>query len=152
DGDAFCDSGEKCEMTLLVTNAGSKPLTDVTLYLATEDSDVQCVSKPAVFVGNIPAGAKIDTANIGGQRRPFEYTIQATTQTTQASSPPRADWTLNIAAREALGTKSKVNFATVLDLDLPTGAPITRVNGPDGLPGTGDDGLIAENFDTDHDG
>jgi hypothetical protein len=152
DGDAFCDSGEDCEMTLVVTNAGTKTLTDVTLYLATEDSDVQCVKKPSVFVGTIPAGGKIDTANIGGQRRPFEYTIQATTQTTQASNPPHADWTLNIAAREALGTKSKVNFSTLLDLDLPTGATITRVNGPDGLPGTSDDGLIAENFDVDHDG
>jgi hypothetical protein len=152
DHDAFCDSGEDCEMTLVVSNNGTQTLHNVTLYLATEDSDVQCVKKPSVFVGTIPAGGTIDTSNIGGQRVPFEYVIQATTQTTQAANPAHADWTLNISAKEALGTKSKVNFSTVLDLDLPTGATITKVPGPDGIPGTSDDGLIFENFDIDHDG
>ena len=152
DGDAFCDTGEKCEMTVVVTNAGSTALTDVTLYLATSDSDIQCVTKPSIFIGNLAAGARVDTANIGGQRRVFEYTVSSTTETTVAATPAKADWTLNVTAREALGTASKLSFQTLLDLDLPVGSPITLVNGPDGLPGTSDDGTLFENFDVDRDG
>ena len=152
DGDAFCDTGEKCEMTMVVANNGTTPLHDVILYLATSDTDVQCVTKPSVLIGTIPAGGKVDTSNIGGQRRAFEYTLSASTQTTIAAQPAKADWTLNIASQEALGTKSKVAFQTLLDLDLPVGTPVTRVLGPDGLPNTGDDGQIVENFDIDRDG
>ena len=152
DGDAFCDTGEKCEMTVVVANAGTQNLTDVTLYLATSDTDVLCVTKPSIVVGSLPAGGRVDTANIGGQRRVFEYTISPATNTTIASQPAKADWTLNVASREALGTKGKVNFQTLLDLDLPVGAPITRVLGPDGAPGTGDDGQIVETFDVDRNG
>jgi len=152
DHDAFCDTGEQCEMTLVVTNNGTKDLHDVVLYLATSDTDVQCVTKPAVTVGTIPAGGKVDTSNLSGQRRPFEYTISASTNTTVAAQPAKADWTVNITSKEALGTKSKVNFQTLLDLDLPTGASITRVLGPDGLPNTTDDGTIFETFDLDRNG
>jgi hypothetical protein len=147
DGDAFCDTGEKCEMTLVVSNGGPQNLTNVTLYLATADSDIQCVTKPSVVIGNLPAGQSVDTANIGGQRRPFEYTVSPLTQTTDASQPARGDWTLNITSREALGTKNKVDFQTLLDLDLPTGVTVTRVAGPDGMFGTGDDGQIFEDFE-----
>ena len=152
DGDVFCDTGEKCEMTLVVTNAGTQNLTDVTLYLATSDTDVQCVTKPAIAIGALPAGGRVDTSNIGGQRRFFEYTISSSTQTTVASQPAKADWTLNVTSKEALGTKSKVAFQTLLDLDLPVGSPVTRVLGPDGLPNTADDGQIVETFDVDRNG
>jgi hypothetical protein len=152
DGDAFCDTGEKCEMTVVVANAGGIPLTGVTLHLATADTDIQCVTKPSLAIGPLPAGGKVDTSNIGGQRLFFEYTVSPTTQTTSASSPAKADWTLNVTAREAIGTASKVAFQTLLDLDLPVGAPLTRVAGPDGIFGNADDGLVFENFDIDRNG
>jgi hypothetical protein len=151
DGDAFCDTGEKCEMTLVVANAGGPDLTDVTLHLATSDADIQCVTRPSLAIGTLAAGAKVDTADVGGQRLFFEYTVSPTTETTVASDPAKADWTLNVTAREALGTSSKVAFQTLLDLDLPIGAPLTRVAGPDNLFGTLDDGQVFENFDVDRD-
>ncbi|HZM70317.1 MAG TPA: thrombospondin type 3 repeat-containing protein [Candidatus Cryosericum sp.] len=147
DGDAFCDTGEKCEMTVTISNGGPQNLTNVTLYLATADSDIQCVTKPSAVIGNLPAGQSVDTANIGGQRRAFEYTVSPLTNTTDASQPARGNWTLNITSREALGTKNKVDFQTLLDLDLPVGAMITPVAGVDGTFGTGDDGIIFEDFE-----
>ncbi|MEK7423307.1 MAG: thrombospondin type 3 repeat-containing protein, partial [Actinomycetota bacterium] len=81
DGDAFCDTGEKCEMTMSVRNAGPIGLSDVTLYAATSDADIQCVSRPSVRVGDLPVGARVDTANIGGKRRSFEFTVSQGTQT-----------------------------------------------------------------------
>jgi Thrombospondin type 3 repeat len=152
DGDAFCDTGEQCQMTLVLSNAGNKDLTDVTIYLATSDADIACVTRPSILIGNLPAGGTVDTANIGGQRRYFEYTVSASTQTVTPATPAVADWTLNISSREALGTKNKVNFETLLDLNLPTGVTITKVPGPDGFPGTGDDGNWFEDFDHDRDG
>jgi hypothetical protein len=147
DGDAFCDTGEKCEMTVVIANGGPQSLTNLTLYLATSDADVQCVTKPSVLVGSLAAGASVDTANIGGQRRAFEFTISPSTQTTDPAQPSRADWTLNITSSEALGTKNKVAFQSLLDLDLPVGATITKVVGPDCQAGTADDGLIFEDFE-----
>jgi hypothetical protein len=152
DGDAFCDTGEQCQMTMVLTNAGNKDLTDVTIYLATSDADIACVTRPSILIGNLPAGGTVDTANIGGQRRYFEYTVSSSTQTVTPATPAVADWTLNIVSREALGTKNKVNFETLLDLNLPTGVTITKVAGPDGIAGTADDGNWFENFDVDRDG
>jgi hypothetical protein len=148
DHDAFCDSGEKCEMTMSVRNSGPLALSDVTLYIATNDSDIQCVSKPSVKVGNLAVGARVDTANIGGQRRPFEFTVGSGTNTTIAADPAKGDWTLNITSREALGTARKVGFQILLDLDLPTGVTLTPVPSPRaGIPA----GTVFEDFDVDAD-
>ncbi|HEV8700085.1 MAG TPA: thrombospondin type 3 repeat-containing protein [Candidatus Polarisedimenticolia bacterium] len=150
DHDAFCDSGEKCEMTMAVRNAGPIPLSDVTLYVATADKgDIQCVSKPSVKVGNLAVGERVDTANIGGQRRPFEFTVSASTQTVVAANPAKGDFTLNITSREALGTARKVGFQILLDLDLPTGVTLTKVPAP--RPGMAA-GTVFEDFDLDTDG
>jgi subtilase family protein/thrombospondin type 3 repeat protein len=151
DGDVFCDTGEKCEMTLKVRNAGPVNLTDVTFHLATPDSDIACVSKPSVLIGSFPAGALVDTANIGGQRRPFEYTVSQTTNTIDPAIPQKADFVLNLTSREALGTSRKVDFQTLLDLDLPSGVNPIKVVGPDGTPNTPDDGQAFEDFDQDRD-
>ena len=149
DHDAFCDSGEKCEMTMSVKNNGPIALSDVTLYIATNDTDVQCVSKPSVKVGSLAVGARVDTANIGGLRRPFEFTVPSTTQTTVAADPAKGDFTLNITSREALGTARKTGFQVLLDLDLPTGVTLTPVPSPrTGKPA----GMVFEDFDLDADG
>ncbi|HXH29037.1 MAG TPA: thrombospondin type 3 repeat-containing protein, partial [Candidatus Polarisedimenticolia bacterium] len=152
DGDAFCDTGEDCEMTIVVTNPGPIALTDVTLYLSSSDSDIECITKPSVKIGNLPVGGRVDTSDIGGQRRPFEYTVSGSTQTTVPAEPAKGDFNLNVTAREALGTRSKIGFQTLLDLDLPVGAAITRVIGPDNVRNTADDGTLYEGFDQDRDG
>src|SRR5439155_1186044 len=46
----------------------------------------------------------------------------------------------------------RVAIDTLLDLDLPSGGIPAYVAGPDGIAGTSDDGLIAENFETERDG
>ncbi|MFQ5876510.1 MAG: S8 family serine peptidase [Acidobacteriota bacterium] len=152
DGDIFCDAGEQCEMTLIVSNAGPTDLTDVTLHLGTSDADIECITKPSVFIGDLPVGAKVDTADISGARRPFEFTVSALTETINASEPALGDFTLGLTSQEALGTANRATVRTLLDLDLPAGAQPTLVPGPDGIPGTADDGLIVENFDVDRDG
>src|SRR5207249_2231997 len=83
------------------------------------------------------------------QRRPFEYTVSQTTQTTVAADPATGDFTLNLTSREALGTAKQVGFHTLLDLDTPTGVVVTPV--PGGHPGhipPIPDGTIFEDFDT----
>jgi hypothetical protein len=146
--DPFCDAGERCEMTVVVKNGGPVSLTDATFYLATGDSDVQCVTKPAVSIGNLAAGATVDTANIGGQRRPFEFVASQSVQST-ASEQAKGEFTLNMTSREAIGTSSRVGVTILMDLDLPIGAQVTKIKGPDNTTGTSDDGWLVENFDTD---
>ncbi len=152
DHDVFCDTGEDCEMTMVLVNAGPVNLTSVTLNLATSDPDIQCLTKGSVQIGDLPVGGRVDTANIGGQRRPFRYTVSQTTQTTVPADPAKGEFTLSQTSREALGTRSKIGITTLLDLDLPTGVVITKIPGPDGAPNTADDGLFFENFDNDRDG
>jgi hypothetical protein len=152
DHDVFCDTGEDCEMTVVVQNASSTNLSDVTLYLSSADSDIACISKPSVRIGTLAAGASVDTANVGGQRLPFEFSVSQTTQTTVAASPAKGDFNIGLTSREALGTRGKVPVQILLDLDLPTGVPIAKIVGPDGLPNTADDGLLFENFEKDNDG
>ncbi len=149
--DPFCDTGERCEMTVVVKNGGPVSLTDATLYLATGDSDVQCVTKPAVAIGSLPVGGTVDTANIGGQRRPFEFVASQTLQSTP-NVQAKGEFTLNMSSREAIGTSSRVGVTILMDLDLPIGAVVNKIVGPDGQTGTSDDGWLVENFDTDLDG
>ncbi len=148
DTDPFCDTGETCRMTLQLANGGSISLTDASIFLATSDPDIECVTKPSIFLGDFPAGSRIDTADIGGAARFFEYVVSQTTQTVDTATPARGSFVLNLVAREALGNSTKLSFDTLLDLDIPVGVSVTRVAGPDGLPGTADDGLLFEDFDT----
>src|SRR5207247_531905 len=152
DSDAFCDSGEKCRMTIAVRNAGPFPLTDVTLFLATDDSDIQCVSKPSMVVGSLPVGVTLDTSTLPGGLGYFEYTVSASTQTTSAANPATGNFTLSLSSREARGTTRKVGISTLLDLDLPSGAVVTPVPGrPSHVPPL-PNGTLFEDFDTDFDG
>ncbi|MGH3863045.1 thrombospondin type 3 repeat-containing protein, partial [Actinokineospora sp.] len=152
DLDVFCDTGERCEMTMTVFNASPINLTDVTLFLATSDSDIQCVTRSSVNIGTLAAGTKVNTANIGGQRRAFEFVMSPTSETTDAAQPLKGDFNLALISRESIGTRNKVGFQILLDLDLPEGVVVQRVLGPDGTGNTSDDGLLFENFDIDRDG
>jgi hypothetical protein len=149
DMDVFCDTGEQCEMTVIVANTSPINLTNVSLHLASADADIECITVPTVFVGDLPAGAKVNTSSVGGQRRPFRFTASQTVQTTVAADPAKGDFSISQTSREAAGTRTKVNFSILMDLDIPIGVAVTRVAGPDGIPGTADDGTIAENFDID---
>ncbi len=150
DLDVFCDAGEKCQMTLAVRNTGPMPLSDVTFYLASDDPDIQCVNKPSIVVGSLPVGVTVNTANIGGQRRFFEYTVSNTTQSTSTFTA-KGEFTLGLTSREALGTVRKVTIQTLLDIDLPVGANPVPVPGRPGHIPPIPDGTLFEDFDTDTD-
>jgi Thrombospondin type 3 repeat len=143
DHDSFCDTGEDCEMTMVLKNEGPFNLTDVTLSLSTLDSDIQCIKKGSIHLASFAAGQSIDTANVGGQRLAFEYVASTALQST-IQSPATGDFALALTSREALGTKSTIKVATRLDLDPAVGAG-KKVPGP--IQGT-----VFEDFDTERSG
>jgi hypothetical protein len=170
DGDAFCDTGETCEMTLTVFNNGPMSLTGTSFHLATVDTDIDCVTIPSVLIGDLPVGTRVDTACVGdgdpvtagcqapGVRRPFRFRVSANTQSLPAPPPAdqtkigesaKGDFSLNVTSREALGTNSATNIRIVLDANAPPPDQIVRVPSPGpGLP----TGTLFENFDIDRDG
>jgi subtilase family protein/thrombospondin type 3 repeat protein len=143
DHDNFCDTGEDCEMTLVVKNEGPLNLTDVTLSLSSPDSDIQCIKKGSIHLASFAAGQTIDTANVGGQRLAFEYVASTSLQAT-IQNPATGEFALALTSREALGTKSSIKITTRLDLDPAVGAG-KKVPGL--FPGT-----VFEDFDTERSG
>ncbi|HYV20824.1 MAG TPA: thrombospondin type 3 repeat-containing protein [Verrucomicrobiae bacterium] len=152
DGDPFADAGETARMSLVIRNAGNFDLTNATLVLGSSDPDVACITKSTILVPSLPAGATLDTATLGNPAGRFEYVISPTASTTNPANPAHADFFLSVVSAQVVGTTSPVNISTVIDLDLPSGGLPAKVLGPDGLPNTTDDGLIAENFETERDG
>ncbi|HEU4402165.1 MAG TPA: thrombospondin type 3 repeat-containing protein, partial [Candidatus Polarisedimenticolia bacterium] len=170
DGDAFCDDGETCEMTVALINGGPVDLHDVSLHLSSLDRDVECITGPTISIGNLAVGQRRDTGNLDGAglRKPFRFVSKRDTRTAPgAEDPPKGDFTLNLTSREAVGTKGKVDIRVLFDVDVPgtcSNAPttncgkntdcptggtcnqvaITRVPSPGaGFP----DGTIFEDFD-----
>jgi len=102
DLDAFCDTGETCEMTVALVNNGPLALNDVILHLATSDPDIACVQIASVDIGSLPVGGRVDTADVGAGhlRLPFRY---------QVSAPPTP---FPRPIRSAYGPRSKPRYAT----------------------------------------
>ncbi len=168
DGDAFCDTGETCEMTVTVFNNGPMSLTGASFHLATADPDIDCVTIPSVQIGDLPVGTKVDTACVGGTidssgvcqggvRRPFRFRVSANTQSlpapppadqTKIGDPAKGDFSLNVTSREALGTKTATDIQIVLDANAPPADQIVRDWPPLGLS----NGRLFETFDIDKDG
>jgi len=139
DLDPFCDTGEQCELTLKLRNLGPIDLHDVVLYLSSGDDDIECISKGAVMVGDLPAGAEVDTASLGGQRLPFRFTASLSAVTVGSGNPERGDFVLSLTSHEALGTRGKLSISVLMDLDFPVGVVVVPL--PD----------IMERFDNDRD-
>jgi hypothetical protein len=152
DGDPFADAGETARMSLVLRNASGFDLTNATLVLGTIDPDVACVTKSTILIPLFPDGATLDTATLGNPAGRFEYVISSTASTTNPASPSHADFLLSVVSNQVVGTTSPIPISTVIDLDLPSGGLPPKVLGPDNLPGTADDGLIVENFETERDG
>jgi hypothetical protein len=152
DGDIFADAGETARMSIIVKNTGTVTLTNATLILGSTDPDVACITKSTIQIPALAPGATIDTSSLGDPAGKFEYVISATASTTNPSNPAHADFFLSIVSSQVVGTQKPIPVSTLIDLDLPSGGLPPRALGPDGLPGTADDGIIAENFDTERDG
>ena len=152
DLDPFADAGETARMSLVIRNASNFDLTNATLTLGSIDPDIACVTKSTIFVSSLAAGATLDTLTLGQPAGEFEFVVSPTTSTTNASNPAKGDFFLSVVSPQAVGTTKPVPITMVLDLDLPSGGVPAKVVGPDGIPGTADDGLIFENFETERDG
>ena len=161
DHDIFIDGGERGRVYLTVTNLGSSDLHNVTFNLGTVDSDIACVTKPSISRSLFSAGSTLVLGSIGADKIAgtgddsgdyFELVAKSTVQSTSGANPATLDLILSLVSSEALGTESIVPVRVLADLDMPGGPPQVKVVGPDGLPGTADDGLIYENFETERDG
>jgi hypothetical protein len=152
DLDPFADAGETARMSLVLRNASPFDLSNATLVLGSVDPDVACITKSTILVPSFPAGATLDTATLGNPAGKFEYVISTTASTTNPANPARADFFLSVVSAQVVGTTTPVPISTVIDLDLPSGGLPAKVVGPDGLPNTSDDGIVAENFETERDG
>jgi Subtilase family/Thrombospondin type 3 repeat len=161
DHDAFPDSGERARLYVIVQNAGSFDLTNVTLTLNSSDPDIACITRPSIFRPLFRAGETLTLGSIGPDRIAgtaddsgdyFELVTKPTLQTISGSDPARLDMFLTLTSSEVLGTATQVAVRVLADLDLPPGAQQVRIDGPDGLPGTADDGTLIETFDRDVDG
>jgi hypothetical protein len=161
DRDGFIDAGERGRIYIEVTNDSQFDLTNVTFNLNTADPDVACVTVPSVRRASFPAGTTLILGTIGPDNIAgtaddtgdyFELVAKPTLQSTTGSNPARLDLRLTLTSSEVLGVGASVPVSVLADLDLPTGVTQVKVNGPDGLPNTADDGIISENFETERDG
>jgi len=151
DQDIYPDTGEAGRLQLSLRNSGPS-LTGATLILTTTDPDVACIPQPTLFVGSWANG---ETKVLGDfiQGNPgFTFTTSDSLQT----PPPPNLWAtielcLTMIAHESLGMVAPACFSLPADLNQPTGGQVFTL-GPDGLPGTADDGRIVEKFDLDRDG
>ena len=161
DHDGYVDAGERGRLYLTLINAGTQDLTNVTFNLSSADPDVACLTVPSVRRASFPAGATIVLGAIGADRVAgtgddtgdyFELVASPTMASTSGSNPATIDLSLSLIASEALGTETRVPVKLPADLDVPTGVTQVKIPGPDNIPGTGDDGVLFENFDTERDG
>jgi hypothetical protein len=152
DHDSFPDTGEFGRVQLTITNGGPS-LTDATLVMTTTDPDVACITKPTLLVGVWPTGQTKVLGDFVPGNPGFEF--KASPLLNYVAPPGQAIVSncLTVIANETLGMTAPVCFNLVADSTLPGGpGGQTFVKGPDGLPGTADDGVILENFDIDKNG
>ena len=152
DHDMFPDTSETGRVVVTVRNT-SGALTNARFYLSSTDTDVTCITSAAVNVGTLANGQTITVGSLNPNQPGLEFRASSTLQTLVASNPARVDLCLRLKANELpMAGVGPVCFSLIADLDLPAGGSQTFVNGPDGIPGTSDDGTVLENFDVDRDG
>jgi hypothetical protein len=151
DIDPFPDTGETGRVRLTIQNAGGT-LTDATIFLQTEDSDVECISEPAVLVGTIPAGAQVTVGSLVAGPPGFTFTASNSLLNLGPPNPvPTVRMNITVVANETLGISTPTFFTLLADLDAPPGVTQVFTAGPNGIYGDSDDGIISENFDVDKD-
>ena len=151
DIDRFPDPGEMGRVVVVVRN-NSGALTNAKFTISSTDPDVTCISGTTVQVGSIAQGQTLTLGSLNANQQGFQFRASNTLQTVQVTNPARIDLCLKLKANGLpSGGLGPVCFSLIADLDLPGGSQ-TFVAGPDGLPGTSDDGTVLENFDVDRDG
>jgi hypothetical protein len=150
DHDQFPDTGETGRVTVRIQNTGAA-LTDAKFTLLSQDSDVACITSPTLSVPVFAAGATMTLGSLDPLQPGFQFRASNTLATLPLQEAAKVDLCLSVVSNESLGTAAPVCFSLSADLDFPVASQVF-INGPDGLPGTGDDGTLLETFDTDRDG
>src|SRR6185436_17355617 len=135
-------------VTVTVQNTGPS-LTGAVFALTSTDPDVACITSATISKIDLAVGATITLGSLDPTPPGFTFRASDSLQTTDFLQPARIDLCLTVTAHEATG--GPVCFNLLADLDRPSG-PQVFVTGPDGIPGTADDGTILETFDSDRDG
>ena len=148
DGDVFPDTGETGRVTVTIQNTGPA-LTGSVFALTSSDPDVACITSATISKIDLAGGATITLGSLDPAPPGFTFRASDSLQTTDFLQPARIDLCLTVTAHETTG--GPVCFNLLADLDRPSG-PQVFVTGPDGIPGTADDGTILETFDSDRDG
>ncbi|HET8947550.1 MAG TPA: hypothetical protein VFQ07_11265 [Candidatus Polarisedimenticolia bacterium] len=152
DHDMFPDTGETGRVVVVVQN-NSGPRTNAKFTISSSDPDVVCISGTSVQVGNIANGQTLTVGSLTPGQQGFQFRVSDTMQTISAGNPAHVDLCLRLKANGTPGSGlGPVCFSLLADLDGGGGGSQTFVPGPDGLPGTSDDGTVLENFDVDRDG
>ncbi len=150
DQDQFPDSGETGRLAFVVTNNGPA-LGAVSFILATTDPGVVCISSALVQVDHLNAGEAIVVGSLGPSGPGFTLRVSDALQSVLPGSPAFVTGTLYAVSAD-LPWYNSWTFRLAADMNVPAGATQTLTPGPDGVPGTADDGMTVENFDVDRDG
>jgi hypothetical protein len=151
DLDMFPDTGETGRVVVVVQNK-SGALTNARFTISSSDPDVDCITSGTVNVGAVGNGQTVTVGSLNPNLPGLEFRASRMLQTLVATNPARIDLCLTLTANEIPNGVGPVCFSLIADLDVPAGATQTFVAGPDGIPGTADDGTVLENFDVDRDG
>jgi hypothetical protein len=152
DHDAFPDTGETGRVVFTLKNLGPS-LTGAIFTLSSTDPDVACITSTSVTVPSFPAGATLAVGSLDPAQPGFTFTASNTLQSPPPPAPPaRIDLSLHAIANEAPALSTPLSVSLLADLTVLGGAVQVFVPGPDGVPGTADDGTIVESFDRDADG
>jgi hypothetical protein len=151
DHDPFPDTGETGRVTFTVRNIGPA-LVGAEFLLTSTDPNVACIASPWVVVGNVAAGQVLTVGSLNPAEAGLTFRASNTLQTISVANPARIKLCLTATSYDSTSPSTTVCTNLAADLDLPPGTMEALALGPDGLPGTADDGLLSEGFDIDRDG
>jgi hypothetical protein len=127
-------------------------LTGVVFVLASSDPDVACIAASRVDAGDLPTAGTISLGSLDPGDGGFTFRASDRLASSSLLDASRINLCLHLAATELAGSAGPYCLSLLADLDLPAGAEVTLVPGPDGSGGTSDDGVVFESFDVDRDG
>lgn len=154
DNDAYPDTGETGRHVLTVVNFAYGADSDVTIRLTSNDPDVACITDSYIKLDSMPSNTPIVLGSFDPLQPGFTFTTSNMLQTPPSpGAPARLDFCLELTHMYRYANVGVPTcFSLFADVDLPPGVTQTFTLGPDGLPGTADDGTVREGFDLDRDG
>jgi hypothetical protein len=115
DGDEYPDTNEVMELSVSLRNNGSADLTNVTAYLFSADTQIDCITKDMASYGTIAANTAVSNDIVSD---PFVFSVASTTVCTNPEDPPRTTFNLFITADGIDGSSDPQTLSFVLDVNL----------------------------------